>query len=336
MPTATPTPTLLALEGTPLPDNLEPISIANAGLVSSLAEWQVDTVSDLAWTPDSINLAVAQHAQVSLYDRLTRSLQHNLPTDTGLTSIAISSSGAYLATGHSFRPGTDENSGRVNLYNFSGWGELGALYEDARGVSEVTYSPDGRWLAAAFSSLEIEYDNMVIFWDAIDLTITSTFETSTALSIAFSPDGELFASTPDRYAIQIWEMFGGELLNNTYTSFTGAVNTIVFSPDGTQVATGHYDGAILIWDADTGEILQRLETGGVVESLAFSPDGSLLASGEGVHDHQVKLWDPGSGILLRNLGGHTHSADSLAFSPDGRILASGSYDGTVYLWGVRP
>jgi WD40 repeat protein len=177
---------------------------------------------------------------------------------------------------------------------------------------------------------------MVIFWDAIDLTITSTFETSTALSIAFSPDGELLASTPDRYAIQIWELFGSKPLNNTYTSFTGAVNAIVFSPDGTRIATGHYDGVILIWDVDTGEVLQRLETGGVVESLAFSPDGSVLASGEGVHDHRVNLWDPGSGLLLRTLGGHTRGVDSLTFSPDGRILASGSYDGTIFLWGIRP
>jgi WD40 repeat protein len=336
IPTATPTPTLLVLEGTPIPDILEPISFANAGMVSSLAEWQVETVNDLAWTPDSITLAVAQYDRISLYDRLSRSLLKNLSTDGGLNSIAFSPSGAYLATGHSFHPGTEQNSGRVNLYNVSDWDELGALYEDARGVSEVAYSPDGRWLAAAFSSLEINDDNVVVFWDTSDLAITTTYKTSTALSIAFSPDGELLVSTPDRYAIQTWQLQSGELLNNSYTSFTGAVNTIIFSPDGTRVATGHYDGVILVWEAETGEILQRIETGSVVESLAFNPDGSLLASGEGFDEPLVKLWDPGSGVLLRSLNGHTHAVDSIAFSPDGRILASGSYDGTVRLWGVRP
>lgn len=335
-PTATPTPTLFALEGTPLPDDLEPISLANAGLVSSLAEWQVETVTDLAWTPDSSTLAVAQYAMISLYDRLTRRLRSNQPTDIGLNSITFNPDGTHLATGHSFGSDTPEVFGRVKLYSVPTWQDLGSLREDSRGVSDVSYSPNGRWLAAAFSSLEIENDNALILWDTSDMSIIRTYEMSTTLSMAISPNGNLLASTPNRYAIQTRDLRNGNLINTSHTSFTGAVNAIVFSPDGNWVATGHYDGVILIWEANSGEVLQRLEGAGVVESLAFSPDGSLLASGEGGDEHLVKLWDPGSGVLLRTLSGHTHAVDSIAFSPDSRTLASGSYDGSVKLWGVRP
>ncbi len=57
-----------------------------------------------------------------------------------------------------------------------------------------------------------------------------------------------------------------------------------------------------------------------------------LASGD--WDKTIKLWDVGSGQLLRTLTGHTNHVDSVAFSPDGRTLASGSTDNTIKLWDV--
>ncbi|MCS6807020.1 MAG: right-handed parallel beta-helix repeat-containing protein [Blastocatellia bacterium] len=71
-----------------------------------------------------------------------------------------------------------------------------------------------------------------------------------------------------------------------------------------------------------------------VNSVAFSPGTKLLASGSG--DQTIRVWDVGTGNLVRTLSGHTAWVSSIAFSPDGKVLASGSgsgfLDGTVRLW----
>ena len=85
--------------------------------------------------------------------------------------------------------------------------------------------------------------------------------------------------------------------------------------------------------------------------VAFSPDSRTLASagfiereaGRLITKGTIRLWDVGTGALLKTLEGNTDVVLSVAFSPDGRTLASGGFfgmedarmlEGSIRLWDV--
>jgi WD40 repeat protein len=335
-PTLTPTSLLLVQVGTLLPPSFIPITETNSAQVSGLAEWREDTVTDLAWTPDGRILAVADSAQIKLYDVPKRQVLRSLhPRNEGIIDLAFSPSGTWLVSGS--RWGSDQTGYISNLELWSGpdWKPMGVLYGVGRALSSLDFSPDGRAFAAAFTSPVYE-ENSVEFWNTTTWEITETVKTGTVLNIAFSSVGGLIAASPDRYAIQIWDMRKDRKLFKLFTSFTGAVTKMAFSPNGLTLASGHYDGDINLWDMRTGNLQLLFHTDEVIESLAFSPDGHILATGGSYQNNLVRLWDVSTGTLLRTLEGHTNAVGYLLFDPTGQFLVSASYDGTIRLWGIRP
>jgi WD40 repeat protein/Uma2 family endonuclease/energy-coupling factor transporter ATP-binding protein EcfA2 len=70
--------------------------------------------------------------------------------------------------------------------------------------------------------------------------------------------------------------------------------------------------------------------GRALRAAALSPSGRLCATGgdEGV----VRLWEAGTGFLLRPLSGHQGAISALAFSADETLVFSAARDFTVRLW----
>ncbi len=335
-PSPTPTSLLLAQTGTPVPSQLAPITPANVSQVSGLAKWQVKDVTDLAWAPDGVTLAVAGFDSIGLFDLRSRQRLRTLYPKPGVVSIAFSPAGNWLVAGS--RLGNEKGgfTGFIQIWSGPFWRPLGPYLADQRGVSDLAFLPDGSRLAIAYTSLEILQDGTVEFIDPSTWRDVRTLNTGTALKIAFSPNGAFLATVPDRYATFIWSMKDKKRLFTLRTSFVGAVSSLAFSPDNRLLATGNYDGTINLWSLDKGNLLASMQAGAVVGSLAFSPDGSLLASGDVYGDNAIRLWDMKSYQILRTLAGHVHGVDNLTFSPDGQVLVSASFDGEVRLWGVRP
>lgn len=336
MPTPTPTPPLLAEAGATLPPIERAITIETADQVSGLAEWFEPTVVDLAWTPDGRFLTVANSMGINFYDPTTRQILRSLyPQAEGIVDIAFSPTGTWLVSASRRGSESEGYASSMELWLGPDWKPMGILYGVVGAVTGISFTTDGRFMAAAYAS-PAYYENSVDIWNTFTWSITDTMKTGTALEIAFSPAERLLATSPDRYALRIWDMKEKQWLYRLPTSFTGAVNCLAFSPDGYTLASGHYDGVIRLWDMRNGDLILTIQSEEVIESLAFSPDGRLLASGGSFQNNQVRLWSAGSGALLRTLDGHTHAVSNLVFSPLGQYLASGSYDGALRLWGIRP
>jgi WD40 repeat protein len=156
--------------------------------------------------------------------------------------------------------------------------------------------------------------------------------TDAVLSVAFSPDGVLLATTSRDKTARLWDVANGRNVR-TLTGHTGFVWGVPFSPDGALIATISDDNTARLWDVATGRNVRTLADhthNGV--GVAFSPDGRFLATT--CYDRTARLWDVATGGNVRTLADHTHNGVGVAFSPDSSLLATTSRDETARLWDV--
>ena len=152
------------------------------------------------------------------------------------------------------------------------------------------------------------------------------------LSVAFSHDGQLWATGDADKNIYIWRVADGQLIT-THVGHTNWVRSVSFHPQKQILASGSDDRTIKLWNINTGECLATLEAHThQVWSVAFSPDGKILASASA--DSTVRLWDVDSHQCCHILP-HSCWVVKVAFNAQGTTLASGSADQTVKLWDVK-
>lgn len=150
------------------------------------------------------------------------------------------------------------------------------------------------------------------------------------LSVAFSPDGSLFAVSSTDGVIRVYQTANYRELMAWKAHLSWGLH-VTFSPDGQTLASSSTDHTIKLWSVGTGEC-RKTFTGhtGWVSAVAFSPKGQTLASSS--QDRTLKIWDVESGECIETLHEHTDFVTWVVFSPDGQCFASSSWDGTIRLW----
>ena len=207
---------------------------------------------------------------------------------------------------------------------------------------ELLFSPDGQTIAAGGTNY------VANLWDASTGKHRTTLVGHTDYYVqwlAFSPDSKLLASIAhDRRisvrnnkitfsdaddVIRIWDVpTGRQLYALPFERM--AVTRPIFSPDSKLLAARSSWKSATIWDMTTGQVVHTLrEDREMVDPFAFSPDGKLLIA---VSGHAIRLYDVATGVVHRELRGHTDTITSVVISKDGQLIASGGRDRTVRLW----
>ncbi|MBD3886362.1 NACHT domain-containing protein [Phormidium tenue FACHB-886] len=153
------------------------------------------------------------------------------------------------------------------------------------------------------------------------------------LSVAFSPDGSLFAVSSTDGTIRVYQTANYRELMVWKGHLSWGIH-VTFSPDGQTLASSSTDHTIKLWSVATGECRKTfIGHTGWVSAVAFSPTGQILASSS--QDRTIKIWDIDSGDCIETLHEHTDFVTWVAFSPDGQCFVSSSWDGTIRLWQVE-
>ena len=149
-------------------------------------------------------------------------------------------------------------------------------------------------------------------------------------AIAFSPDGQYFATGTNRNVF-IGKVGSGEKIWQTTVGRLG--KCIAFSPVGQYLATGD-NSNVTLWSVSSGtQIWQESES---AYAVSFSPGGQYLATAyPSPHRHGnvalVTLCNASSGEKIWQ---ESESAYAVSFSPDGKYLATGG-EAKVSIWEVN-
>ncbi|WP_374212359.1 WD40 repeat domain-containing protein [Thiothrix subterranea] len=159
-----------------------------------------------------------------------------------------------------------------------------------------------------------------------------------SLMSAFSPDGKYMLNiTPDRKALQLWDVSTGKKLGKPWHGNSTHIEVIAFSPDSRSVITANHQ-ALILWDIATGKQIGETWQGHKLStsSIDFSQDGKYVISGH--RDDALRLWNVATGKMIGEpWRKHQGSVYGVAFSHNGKNAISlnlGVQNSTLQLWEV--
>jgi WD40 repeat protein len=196
-------------------------------------------------------------------------------------------------------------------------------------VHAVVHAPRGKRFATAA-------DGHVILWDEAtgrQLWQNNLKHHLLPRNLAFTRDGKTLAACGDFGFLMFWDVATGRA-TSIHPQLQGASDwwEMVFSRDGKYLALGGIRGEVVVCDGRTGKRLHTLDGQRLqVSQLAFAPDSKTLMVSS-LNSHQLELWDPATGKLIRTFRDDVPGMEKASFSPDGKYLVARTQALLLHLW----
>jgi WD40 repeat protein len=370
-PASTPThrPAVTSTEPPPAPGAKHP------GTIVTTYSRQGGTIADARWSPDGRFIASASSDKtVNLWSALDGSpLFVYTGHSDQVNSLDWSPDGKYIVSGGgdiSLNSGAHDYS--IHIWSASSYTLVRRLSGPNDYIHPIRWSPNGKYIAAACYNKNVYVWEAATG----RLVTTYTGHGDSATCLAWSPDSQFLVTGvgyPDN-TFHIWKAAtGARVLIYPGLQSAGVLLATAWSPNGKWIASsagGQNTNAIVtIWDPATGQTIstyrghttsvqgnsftgtrrmagfalgpvlpqRQLSGSGIgVFSVAWSPDSKHVASGGGLGDGTVQIWNPTSHQHLYTFPSTSSGSyvNSLEWSFNGTYLASTSASQTT-VWGAQ-
>jgi len=238
-------------------------------------------------------------------------------------TLAFSPDGRFLVTGAPRREG-------LRLWDLA---TATAKWTVRRPIHRVTFSPDGRLLAAICIGPLRNPVGLMVYSTAGDTVLELNVDDCYASFAEFESDSRylLIADRHNFYRLPVQ----ADIANNSLSQLVRAqrnMSKAALSPDGRYLAAVQFPDSLFTLDARTAAIIAEWPLGYNFErchALAFSPTCELIAVAAGAN---LLVGQTLTGKLVASRRVGTLHLNDVAFTPDGRRLVTVSNDETVRLW----